>query len=43
MIAMELVDPIDSDLVTLGSIYNYDERLISVHELAEICGQLAST
>ena len=39
MIAMELVDPIGSDLVALGSI---DERLIPVHELAEISRQLAS-
>ena len=41
MIAMELVDPIGSDLVALGSIDNYDERLILVHELAEISMQLA--
>ena len=42
MIAMEVVDPIGSDLVALGSIYNYDERLIQVHELAEISRHLPS-
>ena len=42
MIAIELVDPIGSDLVALGSIYSYDEHLIPVHELAENSRQLAS-
>jgi len=42
MIAMELVDPIGFDLVALGSLYNYDERLVPVHELAVIFRQLAS-